>query len=68
MINEMLKNKVEIAIKAIQHYSEFAGEQGYYLAFSGGKDSIVIKKLALESGVKFDSWYNNTTIDPPELV
>ena len=42
--------------------------EGYYLAFSGGKDSCVIKELARMSGVKFDVWYNNTTIDPPELV
>lgn len=43
-------------------------EIGYYLAFSGGKDSIVLKRLAEMSGVKFESWYNLTTIDPPELV
>jgi phosphoadenosine phosphosulfate reductase len=41
---------------------------GYYLAFSGGKDSVVIKHLALLAGVQFEPWYNNTTIDPPELV
>lgn len=43
-------------------------EEGYYLAFSGGKDSCVIKELAILAGVKFETWYNNTTIDPPELV
>ena len=41
---------------------------GYYLAFSGGKDSIVCKELLTMSGCKFDGHYNNTTIDPPELV
>lgn len=41
--------------------------EGYWLAFSGGKDSIVIKKLAQLSGVKFEARYSNTTIDPPEL-
>lgn len=40
----------------------------YYLAFSGGKDSCVIKHLAKRAGVAFEPWYNNTTIDPPELV
>jgi phosphoadenosine phosphosulfate reductase len=43
-------------------------DDGYYLAFSGGKDSVVIKRLAEMAGVRFDAWYNNTTIDPPELV
>jgi phosphoadenosine phosphosulfate reductase len=42
--------------------------EGYYLAFSGGKDSCVIKELAVMAGVKFDAHYNVTTIDPPELV
>lgn len=43
-------------------------EIGYYLAFSGGKDSVVLKRLTEMAGVKFDAWYNLTTIDPPELV
>ena len=42
--------------------------EGYYLAFSGGKDSIVLYRLAEMAGVKFDAHYNVTTIDPPELV
>ena len=54
--------------RAITLLREHEPEEGYYLAFSGGKDSCVIKELARLSGVKFDSWYNNTTIDPPELV
>lgn len=42
--------------------------EGYYLAFSGGKDSVVIYNLAMKAGVKFDAHYNVTTIDPPELL
>lgn len=42
--------------------------EGYYVAFSGGKDSCAVKALCQMAGVKFDAWYNNTTIDPPELV
>jgi len=40
---------------------------GYYLAFSGGKDSVVLYDLAVKSGVKFDAHFNYT-VDPPELV
>ncbi|NHZ85006.1 MAG: phosphoadenosine phosphosulfate reductase family protein [Planctomycetia bacterium] len=58
-------NKVDIAI---QRLKEFEPGEGYYGAFSGGKDSIVIKKLVKMSGVKCDWHYNLTTIDPPELV
>jgi phosphoadenosine phosphosulfate reductase len=43
-------------------------KEGYYLAFSGGKDSVVIYRLAEMAGVKFDAHYRITTADPPELV
>lgn len=42
--------------------------EGYYLAFSGGKDSVVIYALAKLAGVKFRGHYHMTTVDPPELV
>lgn len=58
-------NKVDIAIKRLQ---EFEPAEGYYLAFSGGKDSIIIYSLAKMARVKFDAHYNLTTVDPPELV
>jgi len=62
------KTKVEIAIERIQHFSQFAGNQGYFLNFSGGKDSVVLKDLIIRAGVKFEAYYCRTGIDPPELV
>lgn len=59
------RDKVAIAIARLK---EFEPEEGYYLAFSGGKDSVTIKALADMSGVKYDAHYSVTTIDPPELV
>ncbi len=53
---------------AIERLQAFEPPEGYYLAFSGGKDSICIYDLALRSGVKFDAHYSVTGIDPPELV
>lgn len=35
-----------------------------HLAFSGGKDSIVLFDLAKGSGIEFEAFYANTTIDP----
>ena len=58
-------NKIE---KAIDRLRAFEPSEGYYLAFSGGKDSIVIESIARDAGVKFDAHYNVTGIDPPELV
>ena len=66
-----LDKKIERSIALIREYEKKALElspDGYYLAFSGGKDSIVIKQLAIEAGVRFAPWYNNTTIDPPDLI
>jgi len=60
-----LQHQIDTAIMRLR---EFEPDDGYYLAFSGGKDSIVIKQLAIEAGVKFDAHYSVTTIDPPELV
>lgn len=59
------RDKVKIAIERLKH---FEPKEGYYLAFSGGKDSIVIKELANMAVVKYDAHYNLTTIDPPELI
>ncbi len=53
---------------AIERLRAFEPKEGYYLAFSGGKDSICIYDLAMRSGVKFDAHYAVTGIDPPELV
>jgi phosphoadenosine phosphosulfate reductase len=47
---------------------EHEPDDGYYLAFSGGKDSACIHRLAEMAGVQFQAHYNVTTIDPPELV
>ena len=42
--------------------------RGYFLAFSGGKDSITVKTLADMAGVKYQAFYSMTTIDPPEVM
>ena len=54
--------------RAIELLREHEPPEGYYLAFSGGKDSIVCYDLLVKSGVKFDAHYNSTTIDPPQLL
>ena len=53
---------------AVERLRSFEPEEGYYLAFSGGKDSITLKALADEAGVKYDAHYSVTTVDPPELL
>lgn len=59
------EQKVSESIKYIQKYEPV---MGYWLAFSGGKDSIVCRKLCDLAGVKYVAGYTRTGIDPPELV
>ena len=66
-MNAELQEKIDRAIEVLRENEPKDGK-GYALAFSGGKDSCVIKQLAMEAGVKFNAFYSMTTIDPPELV
>lgn len=59
-------DKVQVAIERIKLIKPRGGS--FYLAFSGGKDSVVIKALADLAGVPYDAHYNITSVDPPELV
>jgi phosphoadenosine phosphosulfate reductase len=54
--------------RSIDILREYEPDEGYYLAFSGGKDSCVLKHVADMAGVKYDAHYNMTTIDPPEVT
>ena len=65
MQGQLFGGLIETAIARIR---DFEPPEGYYLAFSGGKDSVVLKWLARQAGVKYDAHYNWTTCDPPELV
>lgn len=40
---------------------------GYFVGFSGGKDSIVSLELCRMAGVKHQAFYSCTRIDPPEM-
>ena len=63
--NGVLRDKVELAI---QRLKAFEPPEGYYVAFSGGKDSQCVYHLCKMAGVKFDAHYAVTSVDPPELV
>ena len=58
-------DKVADAIAVLQAHEP---PEGYYVAFSGGKDSLCVYWLTKLAGVKADYHYNFTTVDPPELV
>ena len=58
-------DKVADAIKLLREHEP---PEGYYLCFSGGKDSVVIHSLARRAGVNFTAHHNITTVEPPELM
>ena len=61
------QDKVQKAIEIIRFFEPSDGS-GYWLAFSGGKDSVVVKSLMDMAGVKYETHYHVTSVDPPELV
>ena len=64
--SERLPELVANAVALLQFNAPL--NAAYYGAFSGGKDSCVIKELARIAGVRVEWHYNVTTIDPPELL
>ncbi len=70
-MNTLLGNLADIAIERLQEFEPEAlakHPDGYYVAYSGGKDSDVILDLVRRSGVKYTAHHHLTTCDPPELV
>lgn len=61
-LKELEKKSVEI-LKSFEPITE-----PYYLCYSGGKDSDVIRILADLAGVNHDIVHNHTTVDAPETV
>jgi len=66
-----LQEKINHSIEIIQKTEKLAlkySDEGFHLAFSGGKDSQVIYELAKMAGVKFQGYFYKTSVDPKELL
>jgi len=62
---EKYVDKTHEAIARIRH---FCAESTPYVAFSGGKDSVVLLELVRMSGIEYDAHFSITTVDPPEVL
>lgn len=61
----------DIAIERLREFEQAAIDRdagGYYVAFSGGKDSTVVYDLVKRAGVRATFHFHITCVDPPELV
>ena len=71
-MRESLKKKIEYSINLLQKAEKMAlrldPENGFWLAFSGGKDSQALYHVAKMAGVKFKAHMNLTSVDPPEVI
>lgn len=61
-------HSVELLHKAERLAMAYDRENGYFLAFSGGKDSQCLYHIAKMAGVKFQAHMNLTSVDPPEVI
>lgn len=61
-----LTKKIDRAIHLLRQIPRDKGP--IELAYSGGKDSDCILRLAQMAGIPFDAIYKNTTIDPPGTI
>ena len=68
LIEETLFGTIDKVKVAIERLKEHEPPEGYYVCFSGGKDSIVTLDLVKKSGVKYEAFHNITTVEPPELM
>ena len=54
--------------EAMDFLREHEPPEGYFVGFSGGKDSITSLELCRMAGVKHQAYYTQTGIDPPDIM
>ena len=67
-LRKKMLHSVELLQKAERIALNYDTEQGYYLAFSGGKDSQALYHMTQLAGVRFQGHMNLTSVDPPEVI
>ena len=67
-----LQNKLDYSIHLLQNAVDLAKlydpKDGFFLAFSGGKDSQALYHVAKLAGVPFKAHMSLTSVDPPEVI
>jgi phosphoadenosine phosphosulfate reductase len=64
---KMLKT-IELLQKSEKLALTYDSVDGFWLGFSGGKDSQALIHMAQLAGIKFKARFSPTSVDPPELI
>lgn len=67
-MEKLIESSIELLRKGERLALALNPEDGYFLAFSGGKDSQVLLELCKMAGVKYRAYYQVTGNDPPKNV
>lgn len=63
-----MEYSAKLLIKAEKLALAYDPDNGYWLAFSGGKDSQALYHIAQLAGVRSQAHMNFTSVDPPEVI
>lgn len=63
-----MEKSVELIRKAERLAKLYDPEEGFYLAFSGGKDSQALYHITQLAGVAFKAHFSPTSVDPPQVI
>lgn len=66
-----MREHVSAAVDRLQTAAQLSNEmfgEPLVICYSGGKDSQVLLRLALDSGIEFTARHNVTTVDAPETI
>lgn len=65
---EKIRNSIHLLQRGEKLARLYDHDDGYYLAFSGGKDSQALYHVARLAGVPFRAHMSLTSVDPPEVI
>lgn len=72
VMRKSLQDKIDYSVNLLRKAERLAlridPENGFYLAFSGGKDSQALYHIAKMAGVKFKAHMSLTSVDPPQVI
>lgn len=68
LFQKKLEHSIDLLQKAEKLALMYDKQDGFYLAFSGGKDSQALYHVAKMAGVKFKGHMSLTSVDPPQVI